>query len=71
MATVSERPVLSEVFGPAAGAGLRLKQAALVILGVAALAVAAKISVPKAAGSAPPSRRSTSYRRSAVNAVHA
>jgi len=46
MATVSERPVLSEVFGPAAGAGLRLKQAALVILGVAALAVAAKISVP-------------------------
>lgn len=38
--------VLAEVFGPRQGAALRLKQAALVVLGIAVLAVAAKIKVP-------------------------
>lgn len=38
--------VLAEVFGPRQGAALRLKQAALVVLGIAALAIAAKIRVP-------------------------
>ncbi|MEL6565803.1 MAG: biotin transporter BioY [Pseudomonadota bacterium] len=38
--------VLSDVLGADNGAALRVKQAALVVLGVVALAVAAKISVP-------------------------
>ncbi|MEM9474712.1 MAG: biotin transporter BioY [Pseudomonadota bacterium] len=38
--------VLTEAFGPTEGAGLRLKQAALVVLGIAALAIFAKIKVP-------------------------
>ena len=38
--------VLSDVLGADSGAALRVKQAALVVLGVVALAVAAKISVP-------------------------
>lgn len=38
--------VLADMFGPRAGTALRLKQAALVVLGIAALAVAAKIKVP-------------------------
>ncbi len=38
--------VLAEALGPTSGTALRLKQAALVILGVAALAIAAKIRVP-------------------------
>ncbi len=38
--------VLAEMFGPRAGTALRLKQAALVVLGIAVLAVAAKIKVP-------------------------
>ncbi|MEM9871184.1 MAG: biotin transporter BioY [Pseudomonadota bacterium] len=38
--------VLSDVLGADSGAALRVKQAALVVLGVLALAVAAKISVP-------------------------
>jgi len=38
--------VLADMFGPRAGTALRLKQAALVVLGIVALAVAAKIKVP-------------------------
>ena len=38
--------VLSEVVGPAEGTALRIKQIALVVLGVAALAIAAKIKIP-------------------------
>ena len=38
--------VLSDVLGAESGAGLRIKQAALVVLGVLALAIAAKIKVP-------------------------
>ncbi len=38
--------VLAEVFGAQDGIGLRLKQAALVVLGIAVLAIAAKIRVP-------------------------
>ena len=45
MTTTTDR-VLTETFGPEEGAALRLKQAALVVLGIAALAVAAKIKVP-------------------------
>ncbi len=39
-------PVLAEVLGPQEGAALRVKQVALVVLGVIALAIAAKIKVP-------------------------
>ncbi|WP_146343796.1 biotin transporter BioY [Falsiphaeobacter marinintestinus] len=39
-------PVLAEVLGPQQGAALRVKQVALVLLGVVALAIAAKIKVP-------------------------
>lgn len=38
--------VLSEVLGPKTGLALRLKQAALVVMGIAILAIAAKIKVP-------------------------
>lgn len=38
--------VLAEVLGPRAGAALRIKQAVLVLLGIAVLAIAAKIKVP-------------------------
>ncbi|MEP3639379.1 MAG: biotin transporter BioY [Paracoccaceae bacterium] len=38
--------VLSEVWGVSEGIGLRVKQAALVVLGIAILAIAAKIKVP-------------------------
>lgn len=38
--------VLAEAFGPRNGTALLAKQAALVILGVAALAIAAKIKIP-------------------------
>lgn len=44
--TATADRVLSQTFGPSQGAGLRIKQAALVVLGVAALALAAKIKVP-------------------------
>ncbi|MBT0957138.1 biotin transporter BioY [Alphaproteobacteria bacterium KMM 3653] len=37
---------LVEAFGPSEGTALRVKQAVLVVLGIAALAVAAKIKVP-------------------------
>ncbi|CUH80050.1 biotin transporter BioY [Tropicibacter naphthalenivorans] len=40
------RNVLVEAFGATEGAALRVKQAALVVLGIAVLAVAAKIKVP-------------------------
>ncbi len=46
MNTATQRHVLVETFGASSGAALRLKQAALVVLGIAALAVAAKIKVP-------------------------
>ena len=46
MTTTTQRNVLVETFGATEGAGLRLKQAALVVLGIAILAVAAKIKVP-------------------------
>lgn len=46
MATVANQPVLSEVLARKEGTALRLKQVALVILGIAVLAIAAKISVP-------------------------
>ncbi|MEO1106312.1 MAG: biotin transporter BioY [Pseudomonadota bacterium] len=38
--------VLANAFGPREGTALRVKQVALVVLGVAALAIAAKIKVP-------------------------
>ena len=38
--------VLSEAFGPTEGTALRLKQAALVVAGIALLAICAKIKVP-------------------------
>ncbi len=38
--------VLSEAFGPREGTALRIKQAVLVVLGIAVLAIAAKIKVP-------------------------
>jgi biotin transport system substrate-specific component len=46
MTTATDNRVLSEVFGPSEGTALRLKQVALIVLGVAALAIAAKIRVP-------------------------
>ena len=45
MTTTTDR-VLTETFGPNEGAALRMKQAALVVIGIAALAVFAKIKVP-------------------------
>ena len=41
-----DRDVLAEAFGANEGTALRLKQAALVVFGIALLAVAAKIKVP-------------------------
>ena len=46
MATTGSRKVLVEAVLPREGAALALKRAALVVLGIAALAVAAKIRVP-------------------------
>ncbi len=46
MALALNNKVLAEAFGPSEGTALRLKQVALVVLGIAALAVAAKIKVP-------------------------
>lgn len=46
MATTMNKPVLAEVFGPVSGTALRIKQVAMVVLGIAVLAVAAKISIP-------------------------
>ena len=46
MSTIEARPVLFEVFGPSEGAALRIKQVVLVLAGIAALAIAAKIRIP-------------------------
>jgi biotin transport system substrate-specific component len=46
MSTTTLRPVLSEALGPSEGLSLRAKQALLVLAGVAALTIAAKIRVP-------------------------
>ena len=46
MAITMNDKVLSEVFGPTEGAALRVKQVVLVLVGIAVLAVAAKIKVP-------------------------
>ncbi|MEL6643967.1 MAG: biotin transporter BioY [Pseudomonadota bacterium] len=45
MSTTLTDKVLTEAFGPTEGTALRLKQAALVVLGIAALAIFAKIKV--------------------------
>ena len=44
--TVSRDAVLAEAVGPRAGTGLTVKQLALVVAGIAVLAIAAKIRVP-------------------------
>ncbi|MFT7595477.1 MAG: biotin transport system substrate-specific component [Paracoccaceae bacterium] len=46
MTDLTSPNVLANAFGPTEGLGLRLKQAALVVLGIAVLAISAKISVP-------------------------
>ena len=46
MAVTANNKVLSEVFGPVSGAGALTKQILLVVAGIAALALAAKIRVP-------------------------
>lgn len=46
MATTTSDRVLTEAFGPSEGAALRIKQAILVVAGIAAIAIAAKIKVP-------------------------
>lgn len=46
MTAMTADKVLTEAFGPTEGAGLRIKQAVLLILGIAVLAVFAKIKVP-------------------------
>lgn len=46
MALTAQNSVLSEVIWPAEGSARRVKQAALVALGIVALAVSAKISIP-------------------------
>ena len=43
---ITMNKVLGEAFGPTTGAGLRAKQVALVLAGIAALTLAAKIRVP-------------------------
>ena len=46
MSTTLARPVLSDLIGPSEGAALRVKQAILVVLGIAVLTIAAKIRIP-------------------------
>lgn len=46
MTAAVQNPVLTQVLGPKTGAALRLKQIVLVLAGILALAVAAKIKVP-------------------------
>lgn len=46
MSQVTTARVLTDAFGPTEGAALRLKQAALVIAGIALLTICAKIKVP-------------------------
>ena len=45
MTTLANKSVLAEVFGAQEGTALRVKQAALVVAGILALAIAAKIEV--------------------------
>lgn len=46
MAINNSDPVLTELFGPTEGTALRIKQAVLVVAGILALAIFAKIKVP-------------------------
>ena len=46
MALALNDRVLTEAFGPSEGTALRIKQVAMVVLGIAVLAIAAKIKVP-------------------------
>jgi biotin transport system substrate-specific component len=46
MALALNDKVLTEAFGPTEGTALRVKQAAMVVLGIMALAILAKIKVP-------------------------
>lgn len=46
MSDLTARPVLTDLFGPTEGTGLLIKRIALVIGGIAALAIAAKIAIP-------------------------
>lgn len=46
MQLTASHPALADIFGPRHGAELRVKQAALVVVGIAALAIAANIKVP-------------------------
>jgi biotin transport system substrate-specific component len=46
MALALNDKVLTEAFGPSTGTALRIKQAAMVVLGIAALAIMAKIKIP-------------------------
>ena len=46
MAVIAKHAVLAEAFGSSEGSALRLRQAALVVLGIAALTLAAKLRVP-------------------------
>ena len=46
MALALNDKVLTEAFGPSEGTALRIKQAAMVVLGIAALAILAKVKIP-------------------------
>ena len=46
MAITMNKPTLAEVLGPSEGTALRIKQIALVVIGIALLSFAAKIKVP-------------------------
>ena len=46
MALALNDKVLTEAFGPTQGSALRVKQAAMVVLGIMALAIMAKVKVP-------------------------
>ncbi|WP_342075366.1 biotin transporter BioY [Yoonia sp. SS1-5] len=46
MALALNDSVLTENFGPSEGSALRIKQVAMVVLGIAVLAIAAKIKIP-------------------------
>ncbi|MEL7346050.1 MAG: biotin transporter BioY, partial [Pseudomonadota bacterium] len=45
MATLTRNSVLADMIGPSEGAGLRMKQAILVVVGIAAMTIAAQIKV--------------------------
>ena len=46
MSDLTARPVLTDLFGPTEGAGLAVKRLILVLAGIAALAISAKIAIP-------------------------